>query len=193
MQRGNVRRVIIESPFAGDIERNLRYLRACMDDCRKRGEAPFASHALYTQPGVLDDTNPEERTEGIEMGFAWRHVADATVVYKDLGVSRGMTYGIKAAEDLASYNSTPGHGHHVIEERVLGDGWEQRAIEREIRMPNAWCDSLNGGPSFPCGWSTPRVENGAVAWWALTDDLIPPDEAEALGLALARTAREARR
>lgn len=47
--------VIIESPYAGDVDRNLEYLRAAMRDCLKRGEAPFASHALYTQPGVLDD------------------------------------------------------------------------------------------------------------------------------------------
>lgn len=47
-----MRLVIIESPFAGDVVRNLRYLRACMRDCLRRGEAPYASHALYTQPGV---------------------------------------------------------------------------------------------------------------------------------------------
>ncbi len=54
-----MRRVIIESPFAASngysVEENLAYLRAAMRDCLKRGEAPFASHGLYTQPGVLDD------------------------------------------------------------------------------------------------------------------------------------------
>ena len=34
-------RVIIESPYAGDVEKNLRYLRAAMHDCLMRGEAPF--------------------------------------------------------------------------------------------------------------------------------------------------------
>lgn len=47
-----MKRVVIESPFAGDVELNLRYLRACMHHCLKSGEAPYASHALYTQPGV---------------------------------------------------------------------------------------------------------------------------------------------
>ena len=95
-----MRRVIIESPFAGDRDRNLRYLRAAMRDCLLHGEAPFASHALYTQPGVLDDDKPAERDHGIAAGFAWRHVAQATVVYVDLGTSRGMELGIEAANAM---------------------------------------------------------------------------------------------
>lgn len=95
-----MRRVIIESPYAGDIELNLRYLRACMHDCIvNHNEAPFASHGLYTQPGVLDDNVPE-RELGIQAGFAWREVAELTVVYTDLGTSRGMEYGIQHASDL---------------------------------------------------------------------------------------------
>lgn len=92
-----MRLVVIESPFAGDTDRNLRYLRAAMRDCLLRGESPYASHALYTQPGVLDDTVPAEREHGIAAGFAWRHVAQATVVYADLGVTRGMQAGIDDA------------------------------------------------------------------------------------------------
>ena len=72
-----MRLVIIESPYAGNVPLNLLYLRACMRDCLSRGEAPFASHALYTQPGVLDDGDPAERAHGIEAGFAWRAVAHA--------------------------------------------------------------------------------------------------------------------
>jgi len=43
-------RVIIESPYAGDIEVNLKYAKLCILDSLKRGEAPLASHLLYTQP-----------------------------------------------------------------------------------------------------------------------------------------------
>lgn len=110
-----MRRVIIESPYAGNVARNLRYLRACMADCLRRGESPYASHALLTQPGVLDDTKPEERALGITAGFAWRSVAQATVVYTDLGVSRGMEYGIDHARRL----------HHEIEMRQLGVDWQR--------------------------------------------------------------------
>lgn len=93
--------VILESPYAAPtaagVALNLRYLRACMRDCLLRREAPFASHALYTQPGVLDDASPAERARGIEAGFAWRKAAVYTVVYVDLDISRGMILGIEDA------------------------------------------------------------------------------------------------
>ena len=97
------RRVILESPFAprigfpDDVERNKRYLEACMNDCLiNYNDAPFASHKLYTD--ALDDTNPVERSIGIEAGFVWHGVSDATVVYTDFGISDGMRKGIANAE-----------------------------------------------------------------------------------------------
>lgn len=92
-----MRRVILESPYAGDIATNLKYARACVRDCLLRGEAPLASHLLYTQDGILKDEVPEERALGIKAGLAWGWVADATVVYVDLGISRGMEEGINHA------------------------------------------------------------------------------------------------
>jgi predicted phosphoribosyltransferase len=94
-----MRLVIVESPYAGDLKRNREYARAALADCIRRGEAPFASHLLYTQPGVLRDEEPTERLRGILAGLAWGRVADATVVYVDLGVSKGMEMGIQAAVD----------------------------------------------------------------------------------------------
>jgi hypothetical protein len=93
-----MRLVIIESPYAGDIEVNVEYARACVRDSLLRGEAPIASHLLYTQPGVLRDEIPEERRHGIDAGLAWRKVAEASVVYTDRGITSGMKYGIAAAE-----------------------------------------------------------------------------------------------
>ena len=107
-----MRRVIIESPYAGDIERNERYARLAMRDCLNRDEAPYASYLLYTQPGVLNDDDPDERKHGIDAGLAWGDVADAVIVYTDLGITRGMTYGI-AAHALAG---------RTIEYRTI-DGW----------------------------------------------------------------------
>lgn len=92
-----MRLVILESPYAGDVARNVAYARECMRDCLSRGEAPLASHLLYAQPGVLDDDVPEERERGIEAGLAWGRLADATVVYTDLGISPGMREGIARA------------------------------------------------------------------------------------------------
>lgn len=92
------RLVVIESPFAGEIERNIRYARAAMNDSLSRGEAPFASHLLYTQPGILDDSLPSARARGIEAGFLWGRIASLTAVYTNLGLSAGMRLGIERAE-----------------------------------------------------------------------------------------------
>ena len=90
-----MRLVIIESPYAGDVEANVEYARACVRDSLSRGEAPIASHLLYTQPGVLRDEVPEERQWGIDAGLAWKSVAEASVVYIDRGITRGMAHGIE--------------------------------------------------------------------------------------------------
>jgi len=92
-----IRRVVIESPFAGEVEANIKYARACLRDSLHRGEYPIASHLLYTQPGVLDDDVPEERALGIEAGLSWGELADETVVYVDRGISPGMQGGIDRA------------------------------------------------------------------------------------------------
>jgi hypothetical protein len=111
-----MRLVIIESPYAGatpeDVAINVAYARACLLNSLLKGEAPIASHLLYTQ--VLDDKIPEQRKMGIDAGLAWRKVfavqsvrVDARsaetpwverdiyarvlpVFYVDLGWSRGM-------------------------------------------------------------------------------------------------------
>lgn len=94
-----MRLVILESPYAGDIDRNTEYARACVRDSLLRGESPLASHLLYTQPGILDDTIPSERQQGIDAGLAWHKAAEASVVYVDYGISRGMEYGIARAAE----------------------------------------------------------------------------------------------
>lgn len=95
-----MRLVIIESPYAGDIEENVEYARACVRDSLLRGEAPIASHLLHTQPGILRDGVPEERSLGIEAGHEWMRVADLIAVYIDMGTSKGMRWGIRHAEKL---------------------------------------------------------------------------------------------
>ena len=85
---------IIESPFAGDspvtISRHVRYARLAMADSISRGEAPFASHLLYTQDNILNDLIPEEREIGITCGYAWMSAADKVAIYTDFGHSPGI-------------------------------------------------------------------------------------------------------
>ncbi len=103
--------VIVESPYAGNIERNVAYARAAMRDCLLRNEAPFASHLLYTQPGVLNDSIPHERKLGMEAGLVIGKQAAMTVVYTDYGISPGMQYGIERANEenrLVEFRSLEG-------------------------------------------------------------------------------------
>ena len=89
-------KVILESPFAGDVKKNIQYARECMRDSLERNEYPLASHLLY--PQVLEDTVPKERKLGIAAGLAWGEMAEKTVVYTDFGISKGMRQGIKDAK-----------------------------------------------------------------------------------------------
>jgi len=92
-------KVILESPYEGDIDKNVKYARECVRDSLRRGEAPIASHLLYTQEGILNDDVPHERQQGIDAGLAWKEVADLHVFYIDLGISPGMRYAMKYATD----------------------------------------------------------------------------------------------
>lgn len=112
-----MRLVVLESPYAAPdphgLALNLAYARDALADCLRRGEAPIASHLLYTQPRVLDDTKPEERELGIAAGLAWARKADAAVFYTDRGMSRGMA----DAQREHALNGVP------IEFRSLGGTW----------------------------------------------------------------------
>ncbi len=104
-----IMKVILESPFAGKSKwylirkyqefRNINYARKCMRDSLLRNEYPIASHLLYTQKGILDDTIPEERKLGILAGLAWGKEAEKTVIYTDYGISSGMEWGVKSANE----------------------------------------------------------------------------------------------
>lgn len=105
-----MRLVVLESPYAGDIVSHTFYARRAVKDSLRRGEAPIASHLLYTQAGILDDDNPTERLWGITAGHEWFRVCDAVVFYMDFGMSRGMNRAL----DLATSRGL------TIERREIG-------------------------------------------------------------------------
>lgn len=103
LEEHKMRRVVLESPYRGktheETAANVRFAKACLLDSLLRGEAPIASHLLWTQQGILDDLKPEERAAGIKAGHSWICVAEAVVVYIDRGISPGMQAGIECAID----------------------------------------------------------------------------------------------
>lgn len=112
------RPVLLESPYAGDVARNIRYAEACMLDSLKRGEAPLLGHLLYTR--VLDDLVPAQRAQGIAAHLAWMSRVDAVVFYLDLGMSSGMRAALSQALDHAVACRVP----VPTEFRQLGGRWE---------------------------------------------------------------------
>lgn len=135
-------RVILESPFAGDVDGNIAYARECVRDCLHRNEAPIASHLLFTQPGILRDDVPTERELGIRAGLVWADAAERVVFYLDRGMSNGMAFAM---------NNAVGH-RKPVEFRYRGTGgdidvrdlqWEQDLAHMPER--ESWhADTIRG-------------------------------------------------
>ncbi len=96
-------KIQLESPFGaetrGQVALNVRYAFLAMHDSFMRGEVPNASHLSYTL--ALDDRLATERQLGIDAGLRMGDDTDYTAVYLDLGMSKGMQYGIEHAERVA--------------------------------------------------------------------------------------------
>jgi len=116
---------IIESPFSdrnGRTEaQNLLYLRDCLRDSWQRGELPFASHGFF--PLFLHESDPKERTEGIEAGYLFWEFEPLEefnlnsidnrpkiVFYCDWGLSTGM----KLALDRATAQNRKFEIRHIL-------------------------------------------------------------------------------
>jgi len=146
-----MKRVVIESPYAGksanDILINEAYGDLCMRDCLlNHNESPYASHLLYTRKFVLRDSIPEERKLGIEAGFLWRDVAEKTVLERKLGIEAGFLWR-DVAEKTVFYidlGMTIGMKQGIDDCEEKGKDYEVRhlhpdlwkeflVVEREIR------------------------------------------------------------
>lgn len=92
-----MKKVVIESPFAGSTKLNIAYAKMAVHDSLSRGEAPIASHLLLAAHGICNDDEPYERSMGIDAGLAWHSVADDIAFYTDLGMSPGMEAAQKHA------------------------------------------------------------------------------------------------
>ena len=90
--------VYICSPCRGDIEKNIE---KAQHYCREAVELwddviPIAPHVYFTQ--FLDDTKPEERTAGMDMGLSLLAMCDELWVYGIENPSEGMRNEIEYAK-----------------------------------------------------------------------------------------------
>lgn len=125
-----MKRIVVETPYKPDLvlekhpaewleklRNNVKYARACVRYVMiEHGHAPFASHLLYTQPGILDDQDGKERVLGIDAGLEWARVAgEESWFFTDLGISEGMLKGLASAKEQ-------GRPFRYVE---LGPDWEK--------------------------------------------------------------------
>lgn len=89
--------VYICSPYAGNIENNVRFARAVCLYAAENGCAPVAVHLLY--PQILDDAIPAQREIGIRMGLRVLTSCDELWICGER-ISRGMRCEIAEAERL---------------------------------------------------------------------------------------------
>ncbi|OCN00874.1 hypothetical protein A7X67_10555 [Clostridium sp. W14A] len=89
--------VYICSPYAGDVESNVRFAKAACRYAMKQGCAPVAVHLLY--PQILNDAVPAERKAGIQMGLRVLASCEELWACGDT-ISHGMSCEIAKAKRL---------------------------------------------------------------------------------------------
>ncbi|NNJ28720.1 DUF7768 domain-containing protein [Lacrimispora defluvii] len=89
--------IYVASPYAGDIEKNTEFAKRACRHAMGEGHAFFAPHLLY--PQLLDDSNPQERQAGLDMGLVMLPRCDELWCYGD-HLSLGMHLEIEEAGRL---------------------------------------------------------------------------------------------
>lgn len=98
--------VLLESPFSGNIQRNVAYTQRAMADSRQRNEAPIITHLLWTQhhekaDHFVSDYDPKYtlpnlgRESALEQLKAIRRRVHKVVFLVDYGYSNGMKHGLE--------------------------------------------------------------------------------------------------
>lgn len=89
--------VYIASPYAGDIEYNIKMAIAYCRYAAGCGVIPLAPHLLL--PRFLCESNPEEREQGIKMGLQLLALCSELWVFGDR-ISEGMRREIEETKRL---------------------------------------------------------------------------------------------
>lgn len=95
--------IVVESPLAGDTQKNFRYALWCCRAWWLNDVFPIASHTNC--PWYMDDNNPKEREAGIDWPWAW-FLSVPHMFMVDLGTSNGMIKAMaRCTAESISYNN----------------------------------------------------------------------------------------
>lgn len=89
--------IYVASPYAGDIDNNVRFAQNACAAVLKAGGHPYAPHLYITQ--ILRDDVPEERAAGLATGLAFLTRCDELWVFGPR-ISTGMKGEIEEAKRL---------------------------------------------------------------------------------------------
>lgn len=98
MQKGNesMKKIFICSPFRGNIEENTKAAQFFAKVIIGTGRIPIAPHLYF--PQFLDEDNPNERMNGIEMGLELMDVCDEVYVL-GFNITEGMRFELNHARE----------------------------------------------------------------------------------------------
>lgn len=102
--------VVVESPYSGDVERNIAYAQRAMADARNRGEIAIVSHLMWTQHHeapryFVSDYDPKYtlvncgRERSLRQTEQLRKMASKVVFYIDYGFSSGMDAALQHCKE----------------------------------------------------------------------------------------------
>ena len=89
--------VYIASPYAGDVETNVRFAKAACRYAIGQGAMPVAAHLLY--PQIISDDIPEEREAGLRMGLRVLEACDEIWLCGGR-ITQGMRVELATAESF---------------------------------------------------------------------------------------------
>jgi len=102
--------VIIESPFSGDIDKNIRYAQQAMNHSRENGEIPIVPHLMWTQHHLAPNYFVSDydakftikncgRDVSLEQIKVLRRLANKVIFYVDNGYSSGMKLALEHCKE----------------------------------------------------------------------------------------------
>lgn len=91
-----MKKIFICSPFRGDIEENTKAAQFFAKVIIGTGRIPIAPHLYF--PQFLDEDNPNERMNGIEMGLELMDICDEVYVL-GFNITEGMRFELNHARE----------------------------------------------------------------------------------------------
>lgn len=88
--------IYVCSKYRGDVKLNTHFAIGYCMGVYKMGHIPIAPHLYFTR--FLDDNDPKEREDGLEMGLSLLRLCDELWVFGKDNISEGMQMEINFAK-----------------------------------------------------------------------------------------------